>query len=473
MVKRKFALRVLVFSFLLGFLWHWTAIQHSLKVIVGNCLGHTKQDMVPDKEKVLEPPLKASQLQIQIDGVFTKIQSLIPNVTFSYFNKTTSAQNSKVFLSNPRERYCVGEDFVIQVDMYDYLNNRKTYGGDFIRPRLFSLTPRASVSGKVEDFNNGSYHIHFPLYWAGQIKVSILLWHPSEGITALWRSRHSSLGVLGFQGRYVYLGQQAISPCGFQMNSARELCEYKDNLYEEVFYCQKPPNLACDCLRDMRAVNLGASYLKPEEKPMFERPRVGIEIAKNLKPIIVTNCDVVKYFRHHETGWHSWEKTLEAINMEKDIYVSYKRHGFPLESFVFYYFMEDMYTSRQIDRQGGGKDTIFVITMGQHFRQFPLKLFIRRALNIRRAVERLFLRSPETKVIIKTENTRERNAPLERIGDFHGYTQYLVLKEVFQGVNVGFVDAWDMTVASATESVHPPGYTFEGIMSLTFSFACS
>lgn len=546
MVKRKFALRVLVFSFLLGFLWRWTAIQHSLRVIVGNCLGHTKQDMVPDKEKVLEPQLKASQLQFQIDGVFTKIQSLIPNVTFTYFNITTSAQNSKVFLANPRERYCVGEDFVIQVDMYDYLNNRKTYGGDFIRPRLFSLMPGASVSGKVEDMNNGSYLIHFPLYWAGQIKVSILLWHPSEGIAALWRSRHSSLGVLGFQGRYVHLGQQAISPCGFQRNSARELCEYKDKLYEEVFYCQKPPNLPCDCLRDMRAVDLHASYLKPEEKPMFERSRVGIELAKNLKPIIVTNCDeiplppkpkcqpglnstlpsgyffnniwnpayctmttyktaedfvkclqgkklfligdstlrqfimhftegihIVKYFRHHENGWHSWEKTLEAINMEKDIYVSYKRHGFPLESFVFYYFMEDMYTSRQIDRQGGGKDTIFVITMGQHFRQFPLKLFIRRALNIRRAVERLFLRSPETKVIIKTENTRERNAPPERIGDFDGYTQYLVLKEVFQGINVGFVDAWDMTVASATESVHPPGYTFEGIMSLTFSFACS
>ncbi|CAI9541008.1 unnamed protein product [Staurois parvus] len=296
----------------------------------------------------------------------------------------------------------------------------------------------------------------------------------------------------------------------------------------------------------MRAVDLHSSYLKSEEEPLFERSRVGIEIAQNFGPVRVTNCaerpliqkpkcqpgmkstfpsgyyfsntwnpayctmttykttedfvkclqgkklfligdstlrqfimhftegiSIVKYFRHHQTGWSSWEKTLEAINMEKDIYISYKRHGFPLESFEFYYFMEDMYTSRQIDRQGGGKDTILVITMGQHFRQFPLKIFIRRALNIRRAVERLFLRSPETKVIIKTENTRERNAAPERTGDFNGYSQYLVLKEVFQGVNVGFVDAWDMTVASATESVHPSGYTFESIMSLTFSFACS
>lgn len=231
------------------------------------------ENVVPEKEeRVPEPehPPNKSQLQIQIDGIFNKIQSLMPNVTFTHFTKTTSAQNSKVFLANPREQYCVGEDFILQVDMYDNLNNRKTYGGDHLRPRLFSAELGASVSGKVEDLNNGSYRVNFPLYWAGQIKVSILLWHPSEGIAALWRSRHSSLGVLGFHGRYVYLGQEAISTCGFQRNSAGETCEYKDKLDEEAFYCQKPPNLPCDCLRDMRAVDLHASFLKPEEKPIFE-----------------------------------------------------------------------------------------------------------------------------------------------------------------------------------------------------------
>lgn len=171
-------------------------------------------------------------------------------------------------------------------------------------------------------------------------------------------------------------------------------------------------------------------------------------------------------------GWIGWALSLEAMNMEKDIYVSYKRHGFPLEHEDFYFFKEDLYTSRQIDQHAGGKDTILVITMGQHFRQFPLKIFIQRALNIRSALERLFLRSPDTKVILKSENTREIFAPVERQGDFHGYTQYLVLKEVFQGINVGFVDAWDMTVASGTATVHPPGYTLASIMSLTFTFAC-
>ncbi|XP_072273086.1 NXPE family member 4-like [Pyxicephalus adspersus] len=221
---------------------------------------------------------------------------------------------------------------------------------------------------------------------------------------------------------------------------------------------------------NMTVYKTGQDFVKClERKKLF---LIGDSTLRQFIMHFTEGIKIVKYFRYHWSGWNGWHMALEAIDMEKDIYISYKRHGFPLEHPGFYYFKEDMYTSRQIDQRGGGKDTIFVITMGQHFRQFPLKLFIKRALNIRRAVERLFLRSPDTKVIIKSENTRELHSPVEMQGDFHGYTQYLVLREVFQGMNVGFVDAWDMTVAAASTIVHPSGQTFASIMSLTFSFAC-
>ncbi|KAM4652042.1 NXPE family member 2-like [Discoglossus pictus] len=490
-------------------------------------------------------PNQTSELQRTTNEVFNKIHGLVPKVTFTYFNKTTNGRGSKAYIANPREKYCVGQDFVVQLDMYDHIGNRKTYGGDFIRPRIFSNELGAAVSGRVEDFNNGSYHVHFPLYWTGKVKVSIKLFHPSEGISVLWRSRHASLGVIGFQGRFVYSNKEAITICGFKVDTDKEICEYLDPDDEEAFYCIKPTNLPCDCLRDMRAVDPHVSYLTKDEKQMFQRSNIGVEIPKNYEFIDVSSCEkaeapqkpkcqtgmstplpsgyffnntwnpvycnmtpyqtgedfikclqrkklfligdstlrqyimhftegnkIVNYFGYHGRGFSEWEKTLLALNMEKDIYVSYKRHGFPLESFMFYYFQEDKYASRQIDLIGGGKDAIIVITMGQHFRQFPLHLFIRRAINIRRSIERLFLRSPDTKVIIKTENTRDINTAVERIGDFHGYCQYLVLREVFQNINIGFVDAWDMVISAATENVHPPGKTLENIMSMTFSFAC-
>ncbi|KAM9305433.1 uncharacterized protein PAF06_013989 [Gastrophryne carolinensis] len=493
---------------------------------------------------VIYPPTK-TELELQIDSLYNKIQALIPNAPMTYFNRTSSARKSKAFVASPKNQYCIGEDLVVRLDMYDHLGNWKAYGGDFLRPRFFSPDLGASVSGVIEDFSNGSYNIHFPLYWEGKGKVSILLFYPSEGVAALWRARHASLGVLGFHGKFEKNGKEARTICGFRLDKekGKEICEYTDPVYEEAFYCYKVPNFTCESLNQMRGFRLGVSYLTADERQLFQSSNIAVEIPMQAS-ILVSKCSgpaftlrpkcgtgmaspypsgyyyrniwnpiycnmsvyksgedfmkclqgkrlfligdstlrqfimhftegihIVKYFRYHEKGWSGWAKTLEAMNMEKDIYVSYKRHGFPLEHDGFYYFKEDLYTSRQIDQRAGGKDTIFVITMGQHFRQFPIKIFIKRALNIRRAVEKLFARSPDTKVIIKSENTRETYSPVEIQGDFHGYTQYLVLREVFQGLNVGFVDAWDMTVASATAIVHPGGYTFANIMSLTFSFA--
>ncbi|XP_053547162.1 NXPE family member 4-like [Bombina bombina] len=519
---------------------HGNRYSDHLKNIFSNCPGE-----IEGEKNIANFSTPISDLQKKINEVFDKIQLIVPNATFTYLNRTTNGEKSKIFIASPRQKYCIGEEFVIQIDMYDHLGRRKGYGGDFIRARIFSDERKASVCGRVEDFNNGSYHVHFPLYWEGQVKVSAKLFHPSEGISALWRARHASLGVLGFEGKFVSRNQEATTKCGFKLNTDKEVCEYVDPDDENAFYCIKPEKLPCDSLHDMKSFDIHLSYLSKEEQQMFQRSNIGVEIPTHFKFIDVVSCNkmetnskpkcqtgmsspfpsgyflndlwipvycnmtpyrngedyirclhgkklfligdstirqfimhftegnnIVKYFGYRGKGFSQWQNTLLALNMEKDIYVSFKRHGFPLESSIFYYFQEDMYTSRQIDMQGGGKDTIIMITMGQHFRQFPLHLFIKRAINIRRAIERLFLRSPDTKVIIKTENIREITNMVERLGDFHGYCQYLVLREVFKGLDVGFVDAWDMSVSSGIENVHPPGNLLENIMSLSFTFAC-
>ncbi|XP_069470627.1 NXPE family member 4-like [Ambystoma mexicanum] len=493
------------------------------------------------KISVTAPP---TELQLNIRNIFEKIERSLPKVTMTNWKTSTSGKNSKGFIANPKDKYCVGDVLTVQYDMYDHFGNRKTYGGDFLRPRIFTPEVNAGATGKVEDFNNGTYHIHFTLSWEGKVRVSTQLFHPSEGMAALWRSKHASLGVLSFQGRFKSATAEAITECGFKLETDKEVCEYIDQRDEEAYYCIKPPNLPCGSLNDMRAVDLHSSHLSAEERPLFERSNIGVEITRNFESIDVHECNytkskptekcrtgmespfpsgyflqnkwypnfcnmvfyktgddyltclqgkrlfligdstlrqymmyfteyikIVKYFQYHEGGWSSWEKTLLAFNMDRDVMVSYKRHGFPCESFMFYLFKEDKYTSRQIDEQGGS-NTIFVITLSQHFRQYPLQLYIKRALNIRKAIERLLTRSPDAKVIIKTDNTRDTTTLVERLGDFHGYCQHLVLKEVFKGVNVGFVDAFDITIAMATETVHPPLNVLENLMSMTFTYSC-
>ncbi|XP_075203821.1 NXPE family member 4 [Anomaloglossus baeobatrachus] len=177
----------------------------------------------------------------------------------------------------------------------------------------------------------------------------------------------------------------------------------------------------------------------------------------------------LKLYNNHGTGWH---KTYLEFDLTNHIYIQWKKHGHPFVTKSFFSVKDHAYITNQIDRIGGGSNTIIVITVGQHFRPFPLDMFIRRVLSIRQAIENLFLRSPDTKVIIKSENTREMNNDVERFSDFHGYVQYLLVKDIFRGLNIGVIDAWDMTTAYGSYSVHPPEIVIKNQINLFLSYIC-
>lgn len=161
-----------------------------------------------------------------------------------------------------------------------------------------------------------------------------------------------------------------------------------------------------------------------------------------------------------------------AVDLERNINIQWQKHAYPLIGSLTYSVKEIEYIARAIDRIGGDKNTVIVISLGQHFRPFPIDVFIRRVLNIHSAVERLLLRSPDTLVVIKTENTREMNSDVERFGNFHGYIQYLTIKDIFQDLNVGIIDAWDITIAYDTNEVHPPQHVVGNQINILLNYIC-
>lgn len=161
-----------------------------------------------------------------------------------------------------------------------------------------------------------------------------------------------------------------------------------------------------------------------------------------------------------------------ALDLKNNLYVQWKKHGHPFITHAFYSQRDHAYIANEIDRLAGGSDTIIVITLGQHFRAFPIHLYIRRLLNIREAIANLFVRSPDTKIIIKSENTREISANPERFSDFHGYVQYLLMKNIFSGINVQFIDAWDMTIAFGSYIPHPSETIIRNQINLFLSYIC-
>ncbi|KAG9470885.1 hypothetical protein GDO78_016428 [Eleutherodactylus coqui] len=180
---------------------------------------------------------------------------------------------------------------------------------------------------------------------------------------------------------------------------------------------------------------------------------------KTLKPLNV-----------YEGGWA--QKHIN-VDIERNIHVVWKRHGRPFVYLDFATVREDHSIPREIDFIGGNDHTVIALYIGVHFRLFPIQHFIRRLLNIRRAIERLHLRSPQTKVIIKTENTSEMINEFEGMTDFHAYVHYSIMEIVFKGLNVGFVNGWDMTTAFNTNQLHPPESFIRNEVNMLMTYICT
>uniref|UniRef100_A0A8C5QLM6 NXPE C-terminal domain-containing protein n=1 Tax=Leptobrachium leishanense TaxID=445787 RepID=A0A8C5QLM6_9ANUR len=464
---------------------------------------------------------------LAIREIFSYINQSISNTPFIWINKTTSGKMSRAIILNHKKKYYVGDDLIVQVDMFDYLGDKKTYGGDFLRARIYSKTLGAGASGRIEDFNNGSYNIHFTLSWEGSVSISIILIHPSEGVSLLWKARNMGYEHIQFTGKFLNNSQEIHRECGFYLDSKEEMCEYADKKHGEFFYCVKPPNVPCEALISLRSSNKPHSYLSSlkqlkdiqrkltncKRSEVMAKCRTGMSqpfpsgyffkgvwhsLLCNLSsyeplsqismclsgkliylmgdstlrqwieyfPKILKN---LKFFDLHGSGWH---KRYLALDMDNNILIQWKRHGHPFVTNSFYNIKEYSTTTNEIDQLSGDPYTIIVITLGQHFRAFPLTLFIRRVLNIKKAVERILIRSPDTKIIIKSENTREISAEPERFSDFHGYIQYNLVKDIFKGLNIGIVDAWDMTIASGSDKAHPSETIIRNEINMFLAYIC-
>jgi hypothetical protein len=157
------------------------------------------------------------------------------------------------------------------LEVRDHLGIRKAYGGDFLRARMSSPALNAGASGKVTDFNNGTYLVSFTLFWEGQVSLSGLLIHPSEGVSALWRARNQGYDRVIFTGQFSSGASQVYSECGLALNSTAELCQYLDGQDQEAFYCVRPPHVPCAALTHMQSKNKKVSYLTKQERSLFER----------------------------------------------------------------------------------------------------------------------------------------------------------------------------------------------------------
>ncbi|XP_068117937.1 NXPE family member 4-like isoform X2 [Hyperolius riggenbachi] len=357
------------------------------------------------KDPLTFTPAKHDELEDEVQQIFDDVNSTMLNVFFHDISETSSGAKSTATVLNYQPKYCIGDTLTVQVQMFNHAGERKAYGGDFLRARIFSPNLGAGASGRVEDFNNDRTEEAKP-----KCKTGIPLQFPSGYfLNNLWHTLHCD--VSSFER------VEKISTC----------------LAHKMVYVKGDSTL-----------NQWLSYF--------------LKLLKSLQLF--------------GSVYDAWHKTRFFADMTNKIFIHWRIHGFPFLVPVFIDVKDYADVAQQINQIGGDADTVIVITVGHHFRPLPLPFYIRRLLNIRKAIQSILLRSPDTKIIIKTENTRELDLDIERLGDPHGYIQYRLVKKIFGGLNIGMIDVWDMTVAYGSFEVHPDETVLKNQINIFLSYIC-
>ncbi|XP_043936349.1 NXPE family member 4-like [Protopterus annectens] len=161
-----------------------------------------------------------------------------------------------------------------------------------------------------------------------------------------------------------------------------------------------------------------------------------------------------------------------AVEFTHNILLQWRPHGTPWETGERYNFLNLQPTANQINSIFGGNEFVIILSLGAHFTPFPLKPYIERLVNIKTALKRLLARNPGTKVIVKSTNTREVSSDLLFRSDWLTFQQNRAMKEVFKGLTIGFIDAWDVTVAYGSWAAHPSHHIIQNEVDLLLSYIC-
>ncbi|XP_015252605.1 PREDICTED: NXPE family member 3-like [Cyprinodon variegatus] len=162
-----------------------------------------------------------------------------------------------------------------------------------------------------------------------------------------------------------------------------------------------------------------------------------------------------------------------ALDYTNNILVTCRSHGPPLRSPLMLVSQLHL-VANELDSVDGGNNTVVIIGVWAHFSTFPVEVYIRRLLSIRRAVVRLLSRAPGTLVIIRTANpkriTLEESVTTD---DYYFLQRDKILRTIFKKVNVRLLDAWEMTQAHyLPHNVHPPPPIIKNMIDVVLSYVC-
>ncbi|KAJ8033079.1 NXPE family member 3 [Holothuria leucospilota] len=156
--------------------------------------------------------------------------------------------------------------------------------------------------------------------------------------------------------------------------------------------------------------------------------------------------------------------------------VHFKFHGLPVRGKSVVDAKKIRYIAEEIDDLKGGPGVVIILSVWAHF-GLPKGTFYRdRLIAIKQAVERLWIRSPETRVVIRSANTREHSIKgfILISSDWIALQGEKTLRSVFGGDDrFLFLDVWDLTlVQQPKDQIHPSEPTLTQMMDYLLTLLC-
>ncbi|XP_010291915.1 PREDICTED: NXPE family member 3-like, partial [Phaethon lepturus] len=162
-----------------------------------------------------------------------------------------------------------------------------------------------------------------------------------------------------------------------------------------------------------------------------------------------------------------------SVDLKHNILLKFRCHGPPIR-FSTVFSSELRYIANELDGIVGGRNTVIAITIWSHFSTFPVEVYIRRLRNIRRAIIQLLDRSPKTLIIIRTANVQEHGPEVSLFNsDWYSFQLDSVMRKMFSGIAVHFVDAWEMSLAHyLPHNLHPKEVIVKNQIDAFLSYVC-
>ncbi|XP_009673397.2 NXPE family member 3 [Struthio camelus] len=162
-----------------------------------------------------------------------------------------------------------------------------------------------------------------------------------------------------------------------------------------------------------------------------------------------------------------------SVDLKHNILLKFRCHGPPIR-FTTVFSSELHYIANELNGIVGGRNTVIAITIWSHFSTFPVEVYIRRLRNIRRSIIQLLDRSPKTVIVIRTANVQELGPEVSLFNsDWYSFQLDSIMRKMFSGIAVHFVDAWEMSLAHyLPHNLHPKEVIVKNQIDAFLSYVC-